>query len=173
MKKNTKQIDGYSNYTIDIHGNILSIRRLKCINGIYFTDNNIIKMNSHCNGKGYRYITLMSDKKRKNHYIHRLVAKAFIDNPLEKHEVNHIDGDKTNNHVYNLEWVTHIENEHHAYRIGLKSGKRIVKIDNHGTRTKYSSGKEASIENGICTKCVTDAALGRQKTAGGFKWEYV
>lgn len=59
--------------------------------------------------------------KQKNMYIHRLVAKAFIDNPdPDKYiEVNHIDGDKSNNNVWNLEWVTSSENKIHAFKLGL------------------------------------------------------
>lgn len=58
-------------------------------------------------------------------YLARMVAKAFIPNPDGKPEVNHIDGDKLNNHVSNLEWVTNLENNHHATVNGLRpSGDR-------------------------------------------------
>ena len=62
------------------------------------------------NGNGYLYITLSSNGERKNHYIHRLVAETFLDNPDNKTVVNHKDYDKTNNAVNNLEWVTQREN---------------------------------------------------------------
>ena len=63
--------------------------------------------------------------------IHRLVAKAFIENPLDKHEVNHIDGNKHNNHVDNLEWTTESENKKHAYKAGLRNKEldRMAKAD--------------------------------------------
>jgi hypothetical protein len=60
-------------------------------------------------------------------YIHRLVAKYFVPNPQEKKEVNHIDGDKQNNHYTNLEWVTHKENSYHAINV---LHKNIGKFDN-------------------------------------------
>lgn len=65
-------------------------------------------------GNGYLYVTLNKDHKRKNYYIHRLVADAFIPNPENKNEVNHIDYDKTNNVVSNLEWCTRKENLRHS-----------------------------------------------------------
>lgn len=63
----------------------------------------------HNNGYGYQYVSL-NNMKRKNHYIHRLVADAFLDNPDGLKEVNHIDYDKMNNHVSNLEWISRKEN---------------------------------------------------------------
>jgi hypothetical protein len=67
--------------------------------------------------KIYRDICMLhyvKNRKKKNMYIHRLVAEAFIDNPENKKFVNHIDYDKANNNIDNLEWVTHSENVIHA-----------------------------------------------------------
>ncbi|MBE8952238.1 MAG: HNH endonuclease [Quinella sp. 1Q7] len=72
---------------------------------------------------GYLRVVLCKDFKKKNRPIHILVAQAFIPNPDNKRQINHIDGDKTNNHVSNLEWATPAENIHHAFAMGLrKSG---------------------------------------------------
>ena len=72
---------------------------------------------------GYLRVVLCKDFKKKNRMVHVLVAQAFIPNPESKRQVNHIDGNKTNNHVSNLEWVTPAENIHHAFETGLrKSG---------------------------------------------------
>ena len=72
-------------------------------------------------GNPSKYKTVSINKKR--YYVHRLIAEAFLDNPLSKSDVNHINGDKHDNRVSNLEWVTHRENINHAYDIGLKKRK--------------------------------------------------
>lgn len=71
------------------------------------------------NMHGYEIVDLRKDKKRKTSKIHRLVAIAFLDNPKNKPQVNHIDGIKLNNNSENLEWVTNTENIKHAYKNGL------------------------------------------------------
>ncbi|WP_405320527.1 NUMOD4 motif-containing HNH endonuclease, partial [Frisingicoccus sp.] len=69
--------------------------------------------------QGYLALQLYKDNKGKNCYIHRLVAEAFIPNPDNKETVNHINGDKHDNRVENLEWSTYRENNVHAYKTGL------------------------------------------------------
>lgn len=69
---------------------------------------------------GYLVVGFHKGDARKNFNIHRLVAKNFIPNIENKQQVNHIDGRPLNNHVSNLEWVTHAENIRHAYRTGLR-----------------------------------------------------
>lgn len=81
----------------------------------------------------------------KNISVHRIIAILFIDNPLNKKCVNHINGIKTDNRVENLEWCTHSENNYHAYRTGLK--KPTPRLNNKiviNTETKelYNSAKE-------------------------------
>jgi hypothetical protein len=68
----------------------------------------------HKNEYGYLYVPLAKDTVKKKHKLHRLVAKAFVDNPEGKRCVNHKDGNKENNNADNLEWVTHSENMKHA-----------------------------------------------------------
>jgi len=78
--------------------------------------------------QGYQKVSLTDlEGKTSDHFIHRLVARAFISNPENKRCVNHIDGDKQNNLLDNLEWSTHSENEIHAYQIGLKSSSEKQK----------------------------------------------
>lgn len=76
-------------------------------------------------GRRYRLVVLSREGKTKTFKVHRLVAAAFIPNPMNCPQVNHMDGNKRNNEAINLEWVTHLENEEHARVSGLKaSGER-------------------------------------------------
>jgi hypothetical protein len=77
------------------------------------------ELNLHTNGKGYLSVSLWDGQRSVRKYIHRLVAEIFIPNPNNYLEVNHIDGDKTNNHYQNLEWCTRQQNVRHAYESGL------------------------------------------------------
>lgn len=74
----------------------------------------------HDNGKGYLQIHTTRNGKQYMRYIHRLVAECYLDNPKGLREVNHIDGNKQNNSVENLEWCTTRDNHLHAYKTGLK-----------------------------------------------------
>ena len=72
---------------------------------------------------GYKVVSLkFDDGTRRNVYVHRLMAQTFLPNPENKREVNHIDGNKLNNNIDNLEWCTSSENRLHAYREGLNDG---------------------------------------------------
>lgn len=94
--------------------------------GIYKISNTAIvirknrkKMAANIAGAGYLQVSLTYLKKRANFYIHRLVAIHFIENENNLPQVNHKDGNKLNNHVSNLEWVTASENTYHAHKSGL------------------------------------------------------
>ena len=71
------------------------------------------------NNCGYVEVRLSKDGKSETAIVHRLVAQAFVQNPLYKPQVNYINGIKTNNRPANLDWVTHAENMKHAYDTGL------------------------------------------------------
>lgn len=73
---------------------------------------------------GYMMVNLSIEGKCKTFTVHRLVAKAFLPNPNNLEAVNHIDGNKVNNNVDNLEWVTNSQNAQHAFRTGLISPAR-------------------------------------------------
>lgn len=73
-------------------------------------------------GNGYVRVELWTNGSGKKHFLHRLLAQSFIPNPCGKPQVNHIDGDKANNALSNLEWATQSENQLHAYRVGLQRG---------------------------------------------------
>jgi len=106
-------------------------------NGIYSVTksgrvyNNIRKKyrKTHVRKDGYVYISLKKGEKYITKYVHRLVAQAFIPNPEGKEQVNHIDGDKTNNSTSNLEWTSPKENMEHAFTTGLVSKKKNLLPD--------------------------------------------
>ena len=75
---------------------------------------------------GYPRVHLRKDKKDHTLMVHRFVAKAFIPNPNNYPVVNHIDGNKTNNNVKNLEWCTSLMNLHHAYKTGLMRDPNVL-----------------------------------------------
>ncbi len=106
-----KVINGYEKYMIGNNGNILTIKT-----------NKIKKIDNYLE---YSKITLSDiNYKKKNFAVHRLVAEAFIPNPLNKEYVNHINGNKKDNRVDNLEWLTPSENTQHAYNTGLTIPKK-------------------------------------------------
>ena len=102
-----KPIENYEDYSISNFGNVYSSKRTRILKPTNTT-------------KGYIQVHLSKNGKVKNAPIHRLVAKAFIENVDNKPQVNHIDGNKKNNNVTNLEWCTNLENQRHARKIGLK-----------------------------------------------------
>lgn len=98
----------YTKWYITDSGDILSKTS-------YHSDNTLNKIRPNINkNRGYLYARTSN----KNYQIHRLVASAFIPNPDNKPQVNHIDGNKLNNHVSNLEWVTSLENIRHSINNG-------------------------------------------------------
>lgn len=120
MKEIWKPIDGFENYLISNLGNV------KTVNG---------KLRKINYGKcKYGYIELWKNNKGTKYRVHRLVATHFIPNPDNKEQVNHIDGNKKNNTVSNLEWVTCKENIRHAIDNNLSSIKYGSK--NHSAKLK-------------------------------------
>lgn len=87
--------------------------------------------------KGYQRVGLVIDGRLMTRKVHRLVAKAFITNEECKQQVNHIDGDKSNNRVSNLEWVTQSENKKHSFLLGLE--------DNNGSNNPFSKLSEQDV----------------------------
>ncbi len=120
-----KSVPGYEEeYQISNTGLIKSLARVvksNSTNHWYTKSEKLLKpeiMNS-----GYYRVQLLKNGIINRFLVHRLVAKVFIPNPLDKPEVNHKDGNKLNNHVENLEWVTISENKKHALATGLRNPK--------------------------------------------------
>ena len=109
-----KDVVGYEGlYKVSNSGNVKNLeRKIPYRYGLRTIPERILKGNE--NERGYLYVVLYKNTKPQKHKIHRLVAQAFIENPENKKCINHIDGNKQNNSVDNLEWVTHSENMKHA-----------------------------------------------------------
>ena len=116
-------------------------------------------------------------------YVHMCVAQEFLDNPFSYNEINHKDGNKSNNNVDNLEWCTHAHNMRHAGDIGLCKGcnfKPVLQIKDGIVVGEYPSVGDASRKTGIHATAIGNVANHRVKisdgahsrTAGGFVWEW-
>lgn len=131
------------------------------------------------NGKGYLRLDISINGKRKIIYPHRAVAELFIPNPENKPQVNHINGNKLDNRVENLEWVYAQENTIHAVKMGLintitQGGKPCVQKDLQGNIIKtYNSISEASRTLGVSQPSINKVLLGKRKTIKGFIFEYL
>ena len=142
---------------------------------------------------GYYKVELSKNNVTQTRYVHRLVAFAFIENsdPQIKTEVNHINFDKSDNSVTNLEWVSRQENEKHKWenrtfvpseklrnqcrlnqlKATEKAKKPILQFTLDGEFiARYSSVREAINITGV--KCCGECANGSRKTAGGYLWKY-
>jgi hypothetical protein len=133
---------------------------------------NIIMENYKIHHSGYIYTRINYNK----YAIHRLVAMMFIPNLENKPFVNHIDGNKTNNNLDNLNWVTCEENNIHNHNMGFVKyyTKKIIQYDLEMNEVnKYNSIKEASNALNISNTNILGALKKRQKTAAGFIWKYL
>lgn len=135
MEEIWKDIKGYEGlYQVSNFGRVKSFIRGK---------ESILK--NYISDRGYCKSVLRTKEKnsRKEFKTHRLVAITFIPNPMNKPDVNHINGDKLNNNIYNLEWCTKSENITHSCLLGLHNIKNITVLDTH-TGVYYNSVLEAS-----------------------------
>lgn len=144
------EIDGYGGrFKISNNGDVKSLeRKVKRRSNSFRLQKEMIKK-KRVTSFGYETVLLSINKKYKHYFVHVLVAKHFISpKPSPNHQVNHVDGNKLNNHVSNLEWVTPGENRKHGFRLGLinQDGEKhpSAKLNNknviHILTSKGSSG---------------------------------
>lgn len=159
-----KPIEGYEGiYEVSDKGNVRSYRNGK--HGI--RKNPIIIVGLM--GKHYRSVCLCKDNKKTFYNVHRLVAEAFLPNPENKKEVNHIDGNKLNNCKENLEWASHAENMKHARENDLfGKQKKVVCIE---TGEEFASITKAGESIGLKQPAMSEAILYKNGFAGGLHWK--
>lgn len=125
---------------------------------------------------GYAHCTLTYNKKIKRCNVHRLVAFAFIDNPENKPQVNHIDGNRVNNNVSNLEWCTAKENAIHAVNTGLRQQGRnrpVIQYSMDGNRMMiFQSLTEAEKQTGTLASKISLCCSRKRRSTNNYQWRY-
>ena len=168
-----RPIEGYEFYEVS---NLGRVRRLEsfvnCKNGVKQKfPGKILK--PRVNNCGYLMVRLCKNGICRSYYLHRLVCQAFLPNPDNKPQVNHLSEEKTNNSVENLEWCTAKENANYGTRTKRVSEKlskpvRCVELDRI-----FNSISDAARHFNIAQPNISNVLAGKLKTAGGYHWELV
>lgn len=170
-------IKDYPNYYVTDCGDVYSRN--------FHREKRIKKLKQRVDKYGYFVVQLSKNGKEIHKSVHRLVADAFIPNPENKPQVNHIDGDKQNNKVSNLEWVTNAENILHSFKNLGRKGTNLGKLGKENPMSKIvlqiKDGKiiaefygthEAQRITNIPSQSISACCLGKLKTTGGYEWKY-
>lgn len=159
MIEEWKEIEGYEGlYEVSNLGRVKSLK---------YGKERILKAGK--DGCGYMLVNLCKEGKMKMFRIHRLVAAAFIPNPQNLPEINHIDENKENNCSDNLEWCDRKYNINHGTR-NERISKRVLCEE---TGEIFPSTHEVERKLGFAQTHISDCCLGKYKTCGGFHWRYV
>lgn len=162
-------------YEVSDSGNFRSVDRI--VNGPH--GSRLMKgkmLNIRVNKDGYVHAHFCKEGVNKAFSAHRIVALAFINNPMNYPEVNHKDGNKQNNHKDNLEWCTTSQNLAHSFAIGLRISSRnqgfnIQQVSLAGEIIgSFGSINEAARVTGIHKAGISKALRGKVKRAGDYKW---
>lgn len=165
MKEIWRDIEGFGGcYQVSNMG------RVKSLNYNHTGKEKIMKAKKD---KGYLRVQLYKDGKPKFYSVHRLVATSFLPNPNNLSQVNHIDEDKSNNIVDNLEWCSAKYNSNYGTRIQRiveKNNKQVLCVE---TGVVYPSTMQVEREIGFLQCNISKACCGKYKTAYGFHWRYI
>lgn len=189
MEEIWKDIKSYEGlYQVSNLGRIKSLKKIRRNGKGFYVQEEKLKTLQLWKEEGYYSIVLYKNDGGRTYHIHRLVAQAFIPNPENLPQVNHKDGNKSNNSVENLEWVTCSENVKHAYKKHLinhwaigKFGKEhnfskaVIQLDLQGNFiNEYDSITQACEAMGVNAKnpSISYVCKGKQKTAYGYRWRY-
>ena len=196
MKKEIwKDVVGFEGlYQVSNYGRVLSMPRWRYTRyygndrkrGRYYTKARIMRQKTRKTkiaGLEYYQVTLSKDGIQKIYSPHRLVAQAFIPNPLNKPYVNHIDGNGKNNYVDNLEWVTNMENQNHALRVMKHShNKEIIAFDKKTKALMYEFDvmtdaakwliSEGRTQDQFCLSGIIRCCKRKIPSYLGFIWRY-
>lgn len=172
-----KDIEFYEGiYQVSNLGNIKSLDRTVYCNDRYFKNVVGRYLNFSEDKDGYLMCSLWKENKGKTLKVHRIVCSAFKQNANSNPQVNHIDGNKKNNCIENLEWVNNSENNKHAYKIGLKnpSQKKAVNVFNLNQDFLYSFDNihEASRVTNVDRANISLVCKGVYKQAKGLIFKY-
>ncbi|MNF24264.1 hypothetical protein D3C85_1128240 [compost metagenome] len=167
-------------YAVDDAGNVYSLRN---------TRGNLrhapLLMQRQLHPEGYLTVTLATDVGKRFCLVHRLVAQAYLPNPEDKPEVNHKDGDKTNNVYTNLEWVTESENTVHAFNTGLRTVNRgqlgrtngksvlsqpVARLDMQGNLLEIFPSMAEAHRNGYSQGNISSVIAGNRGSHKGCLW---
>ena len=182
-----KDIENYPNYQVSNFGRVKSKERISscCYNSTRKIKEKILKQNLEKNG--YKTVCLFDNGKHTKR-VHKLVAQSFIKNENNYPCINHIDGNKQNNNVGNLEWCSYSHNINEAYKLGLakpsdnqkrkvreyclkNKSKALYQLDTNNKIIKeWKSAVEVENTIGISRKNISQCIVGNNKTAGGYKW---
>ena len=161
---NWKPVVGFEeHYLVSDSGQVWSLRRHKALKPAI-------------DKYGYEKVGLSLAHKVHTRTVHRLVAQAFIPNPNNLPTVNHINEDKLDNRVGNLEWASVADNDNHGTRnermANTKSRRPVERIDADGTIVTYKGVKDAWRKTGITRSSISLCCKNIRKTAGGYRWRY-
>lgn len=167
-----RDIQGLENYQVSNIGNVRSKERVITQKGHKNTYKRVMKsclLKPRKQNNGYLVVWLSVNGTVKPYTVHRLVAETFLEKT--DGEVNHKDGNKTNNRIYNLEWVSHSKNIIHSYeKLNHKkpNNKKVVCVE---TGEVFDSMADAERMKGINRHSIGHVINGRNKTAGGYTWK--